>query len=148
MASTLSLFAALKGVIGTSVVDFPPDGLFAPSTFTTSADILLVGQKKVTTSTVTELISIGSGSDIASAIAFIFVPSGACRISWRGSGSDADNSAIVCQANAPLILPGYQTLPYQSTSSNRLDETAASITSFSCYHTVGSDVTVKFLALG
>lgn len=148
MASTLSLFAQLKGVIGSSIVAFPGEGLFSPATLTTSADILMEGQKKVATATVTEIVSVGSGADIASAIAFIFIPSGACRISWRGSGSDADNSAVVLPAGGIFVLPGYQTLPYAATSSDRIDGTPASISSVSCYQATGSDITLRYCIVG
>ena len=148
MASTLSLYAALKGVIGSSVVNFPPEGIHSPATLTTSADILMEGQKKITTATVTEVFTIGSGSAIASAIAFIFIPSGACRLSWRGSGSDADNSAVVLPAGGIFVLPGYQTLPYAATSSDRIDGTPANISSFSCYHATGSDLTLRYCIVG
>lgn len=148
MASTLNLFANLKGVIGVQKVDFPPDGLFAPRTVTTTADILLQERVVVPTSDVTELISVGADADIESAVYFIFIPSGACRITWRGSGSDADNSAVVCQANGVLVIPGYQTLPYQTTSSNRIDETAAAISSFSCWQNTGSNINVDLICVG
>lgn len=148
MASTLSLYAALKGVIGSQKINFPPDGLFSPANLTTSADILLTGRKVVATSSVTELISVGSGADIASAIAFIFIPSGACRISWRSTASDADNSVVSCLAGVPLIIPGHQTLPYAATSSDRIDGSLANISSFSCWQNTGSNIFCSFAAIG
>ena len=146
MSSTLSLSLQLKGTIGNDLLVWPPEGLYAPYTITTSADVYLEKVVSVADSTVTEILSVGSGDQIASAVAFLFIPSGACRISWIGA-SDADSSAIVCPANRPLLLPGYQTLPYQTTTSNRIDETAASITSFSCYQSTGDAITVRVLCV-
>lgn len=138
----------IKGTVGNELLEWPSEGLFAPYTLSPTADIISHGVKEVSTATATEILSIGASSDLASAIFFAFIPSGACRISWRGSGSDADNSAVVLQANAPLVIPGYQTLPYQSTSNNRIDETAAAISSFSCYQSTGATIDVRWFAVG
>ena len=147
MASTINLYFRLTGVMNSELIDWPSGGLFAPYALTTSADIKLIEEVDVSTSSVTELISIGSGSDTASSLALIFIPNGACRIAWQTSTA-ADNSAIVCRANFPLVLPTAQTLPYQNTLSNRLDETAGNITAVSCWQNTGSTIKVKVLSVG
>ena len=147
MAATFNIFFAIKGVLNGRVVEFPDNGLYAPSAVTTSADIKLIRDIVVPTATVTELVAIGSAADTASAVAFAFIPTGACRIAWKGA-SEADNSGIVLQANAPLVIPGYQTLPYDATVATRIDNTAASITSFSCYQSTGSNIKVAVWSIG
>lgn len=147
MAATVNISLNVSGVLNGEKFSFPTSGLYGPATISTSADILAFKEMDLANTTATTLFTVGASGDIASALMFVIMASGVCSITWRGTASDADSSAIVIPANVPLLLPGYRTLPYQSTSSNRVDESAAAISSFSGYQSTGSTIKVKIWAL-
>ena len=147
MAATLNLFLQAKIVLNGQEFVIPSRGLYAPYTFSTSADILLHEQVSVSSATVTELIAVGSGSDIASASMFLIIPGAAGNLVWATSASDADNSGIATRANFPVLIPTGNSLPYQNTTANRADETAAAIATIKAYQASGSAAVYHVLAL-
>jgi hypothetical protein len=146
MAATISIALKVSGVLNGERVDFPTSGQYGPATITTSADILSFKEIDLPATTATVIFTVGTSSDIASALMFLITSTVACTITWRTSASDADNSAIKIPANVPMLLPGYQSCPYQTTSANRVDETVAAISSFSAYSPAGAGK-VKIWAL-
>jgi len=145
MASTFTLFFNLSGVLGSKLEHIGE--LYAPYTISTSADIISDRIVSVADTTFTEVCSIGSGDHLASAVAIVIIPSTAGMLTWEGA-SGADNSALQMRAGIPFILPTGNTAPYQTTSSNRSDETAAAITSIGFYQASGGAATVRVFGIG
>jgi len=87
-----------------------------------------------------------TSGDIASAKLIMAISSVAVTYVWRTSASDADNNSVSAAAGIPLVLPAGTAAPYQSTSSNRADETVASITSLGAYSPAGAGVVRVFAA--
>lgn len=145
MAATFNLIFKLSGVLSGEVVSIGED--YSPYQIATSADIKFERIVSVADTTSTELVNIGSGDDLASCVALVIIPAVAGMLVWEGAAA-ADNSALQLRAGVPFLLPTGNTAPYQTTTSNRIDETAAAITTISFYQNSGDSAKVAVLGLG
>lgn len=145
MAATFNVFFKISGVLnGTRST---AGELHNPSALTTSSDVIADKTITVASATTATLLTIGTGEDITSAVGFVVIPSVAGHLCWS-SATAANNSAIVCVADVPVILPSGNTLPYQTTVSNRIDETAEAITTISFRNTGLASGKVRIFAIG
>lgn len=147
MSATVNISFQISGVLNGEKFAFPTGGLYGPATLTTASDVKCIKDMALPATTYTEILSIGSGADIASAKLIVAISSVAVVYVWRTSASDADNNSVSAAAGIPLVLPAGTAVPYQSTSSNRADETAANISSIGAYSPAGSGV-VRVFAIG
>jgi len=145
MAATFDLLFKLKGVLNGEEASIGED--YSPYQVSTSADIKFEKIVSVNDSTATEIVTIGSGEDLASAVALVIIPTVSGALVWSTSTA-ADNSAIQLRANFPFIFPTGNSYPYQTTLSNRADETAAAIANISFYQTSGSAAKVHIFGIG
>lgn len=136
MSATLSLQFQLKGIVNGDLIQWPTSGLYAPVSFTTSTDIVYKETAAIANTTVTELLTIGSGSDVASSSLIVLIPTVACVFNWTLS-SDANNHSAGCRANWPFFLSTGQSVPYNATSSTAVSGAAASITKVQAYQSSG-----------
>jgi len=77
----------------------------------------------------------------------MFVPSAAMNIVWASDAKDSDNNSAVVPANMPFFLYS-NALPYQTTTVNRYDETAAAIDTVKIYNPGGAAIVVKKFIIG
>lgn len=143
MAATFNVFFKITGVLN-SLRESAGD-LHNPTTLVTSADIISDRTVAVTSATTSTIMSIGSGGNLASAVAIVIIPSVAGALCF--GSTDANNSAVMCAANVPFILTTGNTLPYQNTIDNRIDETAAAIATIK-YRPTSSSGKVRIFGIG
>lgn len=145
MSSTFNVFVKLLGVLSGETVE--AGSITAPSTLTTSADVKADKIVTAAGTTVVTVLTVGTGEDIPSMVGAILIPSVAGSFVIVGATA-ADNSAITCTAGVPVILSSGNTLPYQTTASNRIDETPAAITSISFRNSTATAGKVRVVAIG
>lgn len=142
MASTLRMTFQIKGTVGTELVEFPSDTLYAPISISLTNDLRLVETCSLPSGAETEILTIGSGSDIASASIIVLVPSVACVFGWELT-SAANNSTAGCGANVPFILSTGKANPYDAVPGTAIAGTPANIVQVSAYQGTGSAGTVR-----
>ena len=140
MAATFSLTYFVNGLLNGKLQEM--GSLYDPATVTTSADIMSQDEIAVATATATTIATLTTA-----AVLIVLVPSVTTQFVWRTTAADSDNNSAVVPAGCPFFL--YTSgLPYQTTSSNRVDETAANITGITAYQATGSTSKVATLILG
>lgn len=145
MAATLNLYMKATIILDGKVYDI--GDLFAPYTTSTSADIKDLKTVSVANTTYTELISVGSGADIASVVALVIIPAGAGTLVIRGA-SDADTCAINCVANFPVIVPSANIKIDAATPAARAVAANSAISSIGYYQATGGAIKVQVFAVG
>ena len=127
MAATWSLKWELSGSAGGLAIG--AGSLAVPVTYTSSADEFFSRRTPCTEDTTTTVYSNdGVNGEPSSATLIMLVPNVDGAFAWRSTGAAADNStALGWRAGIPLIFSTGKSFPYQSTTSNRVDETAAAI---------------------
>ena len=145
MASTLNAYFRATIVLDGKVYDI--GDLFAPYTITTSADIKDLKTVSVPNTTYTEILSVGSGADIASIVGVIIIPAGAGTLVIKGA-DDADTCAINCVANFPVLIPSANTKADAATPALRAVAANSAISSIGYYQATGAAIKVQVFAVG
>jgi len=136
MSSTLNILFQIKGTVNTSLIQEPTDGLYAPVQVTLSSDIVYRETVSVADTTVTELLTIGSGDDVASSTFIVLIPTVKTVFCWQ-LATASDNNTAECAANVPFILSTGKANPYNATPATAIADTPAAIDTITAYQSTG-----------
>lgn len=145
MSATLNLY--MKATIILDGKEYDIGDLFAPYTTTTSLDVKDLKTVSVSTATYTEILSVGSGANIAGIVGVIVIPAAAGTLIIRGA-DDADTCAINCVENFPVIIPSANTKADAATPALRAAEADSLISSIGYYQVTGGSIKVQVFAVG
>lgn len=145
MAATLNLYLKATIILDGKLLEI--GDLYAPYTTATTADIKDIKTVSVANTTYTEILSVGSGADIASAVAFVIIPAGAGTLIVKGA-DDADTCALNCVANFPVIIPSGTIKADAATPALRAVAANSTISSIGYYQATGGAIKVQVFAVG